>query len=548
MNVEEIPDKFKEGADALRLGLADLRTQLLAKRVVLDIHDGGLRGAVVDGKGGAIEVPLPPDTCRQGQPHEIEAIGDLIGDLFLELGLAGAKVSACLPLYASRWKVVRWPQGLLPESGCTELRLRAPDLGIPWPLSDVYLAVDQLPGTPARSLVVASPRKLVDAWVEVFELAGVQLQHLLSAQACEWQMLAATAPVSKDEEVWLLELEHSRSRLWLVADGRPMADWALPGQRRSDGLDPNLADALQRCRQFRQQQNASKAPQRWWVYGADDRVAAAEPDLQQLLPAGVLQRWQPAPIRAQALHGLDITTGELDLLRDRRALLGIPEPDTSPPLVPLLKGTALGGTLVGAALVASGLMALLSHSTAADVERLAPVQGRSDALQAQIKAERSQRLAIEKASTDLAQALVAVRSGSALMEDLRRRAPQGVQYTEARVEAEQLRLKGLASDPDAFARINALQLNLARSPLLNPKTVRLIKANRDEPKTPSPQTSPQQTPPTSASPVGIPPVLFELTAGFKPRAAGVDLATLRELGADGMAMRLQKLQRVGLLR
>ena len=538
MNLEEIPGRFKLGVDALRLGLADLRTQLLAKRVVLDIHDAGLCGAVVDGKAEAIEVPLPPGTCRLGQPHEIEAIGDLIGDLFLELGLPGAKVSACLPLQASRWKVVRWPQGLMPESGCTELRLRAPDLGIPWPLSDVYLAVAPLPGTPARSLVVASPRKLVDGWVEVFELAGVRLQRLLSAQACQWQLLAATAPATQAEERWLLELERSRSRLWLVADGRPIADWALPGQCRSNGLDPKLADALRLFRQFWQQHNPSNAPQSWWLYGADDQVAAAEPDLQQLLPAGALQRWQPGPIRAHALHGLDMTAGDLDLLRERRALLGIPEPDTSPPLVPLLKGAVLGGALVGAALVASGLMALLNRSTTAEVERLAPVQGRLEALQAQIKAERSQRLAIEKASTDLAQALVAVRSGSALMEDLRRRAPQGVQFTEARVEAEQLRLKGMASAPDAFARINALQLTLARSPLLNPKTVRLIKANRDELK----------TAPPPGSPVVIPPVLFELTAGFKPRADGADLATLRMLGANGMAMRLQKLQREGLLR
>lgn len=545
MNVEEIPGKVKESADALRLGLADLRTQLLAKRVVLDIHDGGLRGAVVDARAEAIEVPLPPGTCRQGQPHEIEAIGDLIGDLFLELGLAGARVRACLPLQASRWKVVRWPQGLMPASGCTELRLRAPDLGIPWPLSDVYLAVAPLPGTPARSLVVASPRRLVDGWVEVFELAGVQLQCLLPAQACDWQMLAAMAPASEvgDGEQWLLELERSGSRLWLVADGRPIADWALPGQRRSDGLDPRLAGALQRCRAFWQQHNGAQAPQRWWVYGTDDQVAAAELDLQQLLPAGALQRWQPAPIRAQAHHGLERTAGALDLLRERRALLGLAEPATSPPLVPLLKGAVFGGALVGAALAASGWMALQSRSTAADVERLAPVQGRFEALQAQIQAERSQRRAIEKASADLTQALVAARSGSALMEDLRRRTPQGVQFTEARVEADQLRLKGLASAPGAFARINALLLSLARSPLLNPTTVRLIKANRD-----ALNTQPPKTPPPPGSPVVIPPVVFELTAGFKPRAGGADLATLRELGANGMALRLQKLQREGLLR
>ena len=313
MNVEEIPGKLKEGFDSLRLGLADLRTQLLARRVVIEIHDGGLRGAVVGRKGEAIEVPLPPGTCRQGQPHEIEAIGDLIGDLFLELGLAGAKVSACLPLQASRWKVVRWPQGLMPENGRTELRLRAPDLGIPWPLSDVYLEVEPLPGTTARSLVVASPRRVVDSWVEVFELAGVQLQRLLPAQACEWGMLAGLGPqAARGEELWLLQIERTRSRLWLVADGIPVADWSLPGNRRSDGLDPQLEEELQRCRRFWRQHSGGNASQRWLVYGDEDRVAAAEADLQRLLPAGALQRWQPADLGANLdlrLSGLKLCMG-----------------------------------------------------------------------------------------------------------------------------------------------------------------------------------------------------------------------------------------------
>ncbi len=233
-----------------------------------------------------------------------------------------------------------------------------------------------------------------------------------------------------------------------------------------------------------------------------------------------------------------MTLSDLDLLRERRAQLGLPEPDTSDPLVPLLKGAVLGGALVGVSLIAAGLMVLLNRSTAAEVERLTPVQGRFDALQAQIKAERSQRLSIEKASTDLAQALVAVRSGSALMEDLRRRAPQGVQFTETRVEGDQLRIKGLAADPGAFARINALQLELQRSPLLDPKKVQLIKANREEPKT---QAQP-------GTPAVVAPVLFELTAGFRSQGGGRDQATLRLLGADGMASRLQKLQQAGVLR
>lgn len=314
MNVEEIPGKLKESLDSLRLGLVDLRIQLLAKRVLLELHDGSLRGVVVGRAGEAIEVPLPPGTCHHGQPREIEAIGDLIGDLFLDLGLVGARVGACLPLQASRWKVVRWPQGLMPESGRTELRLRAPDLGIPWPLGDVYLEVQPLPGTPARSLVVAAPRRLVDSWVEVFELAGVQLQRLLPAQACEWAALARPgAPeTTLAEELWLLEIERQRSRLWLVTGDGPVADWSLPGNRRADGIDPALQKELHRCRCFWQHHSGGQAPQRWLVYGDAERVVAVEPELQQQLPAGALQRWpasSPAAPSDLRLAGLRLCMG-----------------------------------------------------------------------------------------------------------------------------------------------------------------------------------------------------------------------------------------------
>lgn len=237
-----------------------------------------------------------------------------------------------------------------------------------------------------------------------------------------------------------------------------------------------------------------------------------------------------------------MTRSDLDLLRERRAQLGLAEPDTSDPLVPLIKGAVLGAALVGVALVAAGLMVVFNRSTAAEVERLAPVQSRFDALQGRIKAARGQRQAIEKASTDLAQALVAVRSGSALMEDLRRRTPQGVQFTDVRVEGaganQRLRIKGQVADPGAFARINALQLELQGSPLLDPKTVLLVKANREVPK----------NDPQPGAPARVAPVLFELVAGFRAPAGSRDQPTLRLLGADGMANRLQKLQQAGVLR
>lgn len=233
-----------------------------------------------------------------------------------------------------------------------------------------------------------------------------------------------------------------------------------------------------------------------------------------------------------------MTAFDLDLLRERRVQLGEPEPDRADPLRPLLQGGLLGGALVGLVLLAAAVVMLLNRSTGAEVERLSGVQARFDALQGQIKTQTAARQGIEKEATERVRALVAVRSGSGVMEDLRRRTPAGVQLSEARVEGDLLKLKGLAVDPGAFARINALELDLKRSPLFDPASVTLIKASRDEA--------------TAAAKPGEPrpggPVQFELSVKFRPTRPAEDLATLRLLGSEGMALRLQRLQREGLIR
>jgi type IV pilus assembly protein PilN len=144
---------------------------------------------------------------------------------------------------------------------------------------------------------------------------------------------------------------------------------------------------------------------------------------------------------------------------------------------------------------------------------------------------------LQRGNQALAEGLVAVRSGSALLEDLRRRTPAGVQITELRVEPTVLHLKGRATDPQAFARINALQLELQTSPLFQPDGVELVKANRDGASEGA----------AAAAARGRQPVAFELSAAFADRSALLDGAQLRALGAEGMAQRQLMLQRAGVL-
>ena len=232
-----------------------------------------------------------------------------------------------------------------------------------------------------------------------------------------------------------------------------------------------------------------------------------------------------------------MTEDSFDLLKERRGRLGEEEPGASNPRRSLVKGALLASALVGATGAGWAVVASLQRSALTELERLTPVQARYDQLKSQIIIERKKTDELEKQNNKLAKALVAVGSGSALLEELRRRTPRGLQLSEVIQEGNSLRLRGQANDPGAFARINALQLQLQRSRLFNPNQVSLIQARRD--------TGKEANPP--AANVSSEPVQFELTAAFSQAGINGDLAKLRDLGATGMAKRLQMLQRQGVM-
>ena len=214
-----------------------------------------------------------------------------------------------------------------------------------------------------------------------------------------------------------------------------------------------------------------------------------------------------------------MTTPPLDLLREKRQELGLPDPGLAAAASRrlILKGTLVGGLLVAASLVATALV------------------------ETRLQARRTRLKTLTTANQALVNGLVAARSGSALMLDLQRRVPRGLQLSTVEVPPSDgpLRITGSAADPQAFARINAFQIELARSPLLDPAGVQLLKAARGE-------ATPRSAG-VAAPPAGL--VSFEITARFRPALpAAAELMILEELQARGMARRLQLLQGEGLLR
>ena len=215
-----------------------------------------------------------------------------------------------------------------------------------------------------------------------------------------------------------------------------------------------------------------------------------------------------------------------DLLQQRRLELGLPmEPAPVPPPLFLV----FRGGIAGVALVMLTLLTLLGlqhrqQLVQAEIDALDPVEKRVGDAKARLRAMRSRRSTLEQQTQSIAEQLVAVRSGSALLEQLRQVTPQGVRLVSVDASLTKLLIKGESHGTDAFERINALDLNIEALPdmLLDGTTV--VKAQADKQGR----------------------IAFSLEAKLDP-AMKPTPAHLRGLGAEGLAWRLELLQGEGVL-
>jgi type IV pilus assembly protein PilN len=232
-----------------------------------------------------------------------------------------------------------------------------------------------------------------------------------------------------------------------------------------------------------------------------------------------------------------------DLLRQRRLQLGLPP--QADPLRPagrlLLLGGAAGLSALAAALLVWLLLGLRQAQVSAELGGLSQIPATVQALEGQAMAARRQLRKAQSSNEALAKALVAVSSGSALLSQLAAITPERVQLTEASVSGTALTLKGLASDPEAFRRVNVLSLLLADSPLFESKGVKVQKLSREAAGGTSGAAA------AGKGPAPVAPVAWEIAVPLASLTPAAQLPLLQKLGADGMARRLQILQRAGVL-
>jgi len=160
----------------------------------------------------------------------------------------------------------------------------------------------------------------------------------------------------------------------------------------------------------------------------------------------------------------------------------------------------------------------------AEVDALSPVEKLVGDAKARLRAMKSRRSTLEQQTQSIAEQLVAVRSGSALLEQLRQVTPQGVRLVSVNANPFKLVITGESQGTDAFERINALDLNLEALPDMLSDGTTVVKAQVDKQGR----------------------IAFTLEAKFDPAMKPTPVH-LRGLGAEGLARRLELLQDEGVL-
>ena len=239
--------------DSLRERWRPLKAKLFPQQILLEFSDDRVSGQILrDGKPAplSLEAPLPSMTVRNGMPLEKEPLGDLIGDLLVNEGVIDACVLAALPPTAAEWRVVVWPLDEVPDDFVAALRQVNPPLRLSTSLQDCSIDLLPLPGRPSQMLLGASSKALVDEWIDVFNIAGVQLERLAPAQSC--QLVALTPLLGKappHQLIALLDPQPSHCRLQLFRSGIPVFEWNLASETEK------LVSELMRCLSFYKRQD-----------------------------------------------------------------------------------------------------------------------------------------------------------------------------------------------------------------------------------------------------------------------------------------------------
>ena len=279
--MSEVEELLSGVQERLTERLGPIRSWLFPPQVYLQLEDEAITAMALEGRRitWLERVPLPMGLCEQGEPLRLDSLGDLLGDLFVERGYAGARVDAVLPPAASQMRLVQWPDGRWPEDPERTLALNDAALGLRTPLQYLDLHLVDLPRQTPTSLLVTVPSATLDRWIEVFSLAQVSLERMEAAKPCFCRgLLPLLSGQQARSPIALLHLAPKRSGLLLLEDGVPVFERRLAGADDHDGL----VNDLTRFQEFWASQRSGRpAPLQLVVHGPSVRDEAQAQQLAQ---------------------------------------------------------------------------------------------------------------------------------------------------------------------------------------------------------------------------------------------------------------------------
>ena len=269
------------------------RRLLAAQRVLVSVTD---RGMVCSWQSKS---PDPwvwrrgvwsPDSCRDGFPLQQEEMGELLADLLLDCDVLGAEIELILPSAACGWRVLDGfcgndlePASLSPHQlACLDWSLDPEDVDVcVVPCGDVALAV-------------GVQRPLLQAWIDVMEVADLPLRRV------EWSVAAALRTIQAQTQAsvdlaWLMDSgQDDDRRLVLLHRGIPEVDRLIRG---SEALNSAVQSTIAAWRLH----NPAVGPLSWWLSlqelsGQD--TSSGQEDTTSLDPNALAELLQGDPLVA----------------------------------------------------------------------------------------------------------------------------------------------------------------------------------------------------------------------------------------------------------
>jgi len=201
----------------------NLRRLLTTQRVLVVVSDQRLVCSWRSQLGWVWRSATWPEACcRDGQPLQTEAMGELLADLLLDAELTGVQVELVLPLQGCAWRVLdgsHVPQQVMSDGSLAWLD----DLNWPLEASNSYVT---LADCAAGVMAIGVPRVLMQPWIDVVEMADQPLRRV------DWTLSSALRGLLLQLDDWLGDLAwlipaQRGLRLVLIRGGVPEVDHTI---------------------------------------------------------------------------------------------------------------------------------------------------------------------------------------------------------------------------------------------------------------------------------------------------------------------------------